>query len=300
MEPSTLVEINPSLTPAEIAEAFDYRDFLGFLKAYAWVCKQLRTPEHYAVATRRLVESLADQNVTYAEITLSAGVVLWKGEDFAPIFDAVQTVAERSRVQVRWILDIVRQFAMDDAWQVAEWAAERVGDGVVAIGIGGDEARGPAPLFSKLFAWAKDQGLHLHAHAGETAGPESIWDALEIGAERIGHGISAVSDPALLEYMRVKRIPVEICLTSNSMTGACPAGAKHPLRSIYDAGVPVILNTDDPALFRCSLDEEYQLAAEKFGFSEPEMRGMARNGFRFAFERSISAWAGSMDPFAKE
>lgn len=297
VEPETLREIDPSLTEEEIRSAFEYPDFLGFLKAYAWVCKRLRTPEHYAIATRRLLERMEQENVSYAEITVSAGVVLWKGEEFPPVYDAVQREAARSRVEVRWIIDIVRQFPIEDAWKVAELAAERVGDGVVAIGIGGDEARGPARLFAELYKWARDRGLHLHAHAGESTGPESIWEALEIGAERIGHGIAAVRDPSLIEYLRRNRIPLEICLTSNVKTGCVPSLDRHPLRTLYEAGVPVVLDTDDPALFGCTLKGEYELAAEQFGFTEPELQGIARNGFRFAFDRSVAAWAPSMGPF---
>jgi aminodeoxyfutalosine deaminase len=170
-------------------------------------------------------------------------------------------------------------------------------DGVVAIGIGGDEARGPAHLFAEVYAWARDRGLHLHAHAGESAGPESIWEALDIGAERIGHGIAAARDPALLEHLKRNCIPLEICLTSNVMTACVPSLEQHPVRSLYEAGVPLTLHTDDPALFRCSLRGEFELAAERFGFSEVELQGIARNAFRFAFDKSVAAWAGSMSPF---
>jgi aminodeoxyfutalosine deaminase len=297
VEPETLLEIDASLTSAEIDAAYHYPDFLGFLKTYAWVCKRLRTPEHYAIATRRLLETLAAQNVSYVEITLSAGVVLWKKDEFQPVFEAVAREAARSRVDVRWILDIVRQFPMEDAWRVAELAAERVGDGVVAIGIGGDEARGPARNFFEVYRWARDHGLHLHAHAGETTGPQSIWEALDIGAERIGHGTGALGDPALIEYLRSHHVPLEICLTSNVLTGAVSCIEKHPVRALYDSGLSLILNTDDPALFRCTLEGEFALA-RKLGFTEPELRGIARNGFRFAFDHTISAWAKSMDPFA--
>jgi aminodeoxyfutalosine deaminase len=296
VDPSVLREIDPGIPDEELESVFGYRDFLGFLKSYAWVCKRLARPEHYAIATRRLLERLAAERVSYAEITLSAGVILWKGDAFGPVYEAVQREAARSRVDVRWILDIVRQFSMEDAWRVAELAAERVGDGVVAIGIGGDEARGPAEKFADLYKWARDRGLHLHAHAGETTGPEGVWAALEIGAERIGHGIGAVGDPALLEYLRRGQIPLEICLTSNVRTGCVKSLDQHPVRSLYDAGVPITLNTDDPALFQCSLNGEFDLAAKRFEFSEVELQGIARNAFRFAFERSISAWAGSMAP----
>jgi aminodeoxyfutalosine deaminase len=284
VEPETLREIDPSLTREEVDAGYRYSDFLGFLKAYVWVAKKLSKPEHYAIATRRLLERLHEQGVQYAEITISAGVVIWKGEDFAPVYDAVQAEAERSRVDVRWIIDAVRQFAIEDAWKVARLAAERTGAGVVAIGIGGDEARGPARLFGEVFAWAHDHGLRLHAHAGESAGPKSVWEALDIGAERIGHGVNAIRDPNLMEFLRANQVPLEICLTSNVRTGVTESFDKHPVRSIYDLGVPIILNTDDPALFKTSLLKEFAIARDRFGFNEAELAGIARNAFRFAFD----------------
>jgi adenosine deaminase/aminodeoxyfutalosine deaminase len=114
-------------------------------------------------------------------------------------------------------------------------------------------------------------------------GPESIWDALALGAERIGHGIAAVRDPALLRHLREKDIPLEICITSNLVTGVVPRLEDHPVRRLFDSGVPIVLNSDDPAMFRCSLAGEYRLAAERFGFTEAELGRIAENGFRYAF-----------------
>src|SRR5690606_14267347 len=142
------------------------------------------------------------QNVRYAEITISAGVILWKGREFAPIFDALQAEAVRSPVKVRWVLDAIRQLGAEHAIEVAKLAAERVSEGVAAFGIGGDEGRGPVEWFGGVFQFARDAGLHLTIHAGETAGPESVWGAVRLGAERIGHGIRAAEDPALLDYLR--------------------------------------------------------------------------------------------------
>lgn len=289
IEPATLREIDPRLSEEEVGEVFGFTSFAGFLKSYGALCKRMTRPEHYAIATRRLLESLHAQQVEYAEITLSAGVILWKGEAFAPIYEAVQREAARSQVRVRWIIDAVRQFPIEDARRAVELAAERVSDGVVAIGIGGDEERGPASWFRDLFAEARDRGLRLTAHAGESAGPESVWEALAIGAERIGHGIRAVEDPALMEHLRAKQIPLEICITSNVCTGVTVDLAMHPVRAIYEAGVPIILNTDDPGLFRCTLDSEFALAAEQFGFTQEELRAVAANGFRYAFDPGSAA-----------
>ena len=285
VEPETLCELDPA-TPIERFRAlYSYADFDGFLKAFGAVGKRLRSPEDYGLITRRLLERLAAQNVRYAEIILAAGVVLWKGQEFAPIYDAVREAAAGSPVKVLWILDAVRQFGADQAMQVAEWAAERAGDGVVALSIGGSEARGPAGWFTEVFQFARRAGLRLTAHAGEGTSPQSVWAALELGAERIGHGISAIEDPGLLRHLRDRDIPLEVSITSNLVTGVVKRLEDHPVRRLYDAGVPIVLNTDDPAMFGCTLVGEYRLAASQFGFSEGELKGIAENGFKYAFGR---------------
>ena len=285
MEPETLHELDPATPVEEFRALYQYPDFESFLRAFGVVGKRLRGPDDYALITRRLLESLARQNVRYAEIIVAAGVVLWKGQEFAPIFEAICAAAAESPVQVRWILDAVRQFGTEHVMRVAELAAERVGDGVIAFGIGGSEERGPANQFGEAFRFARAAGLRLTAHAGESMGPQSIWDALELGAERIGHGIAAVRDEALMRHLRERDIPLEICISSNVVTGVVPRIEDHPLRRLYDAGVPIVLNSDDPAMFRCSLTGEYRLAAAHFGFTEEELEGLAANGFRYAFAK---------------
>lgn len=283
VEPETLLELDAALTREEIAAATSYSDFAGFLKSFVWVNKRLRKPEDYARVARRLFERLENEGVNYVEVTLSAGVVLWKQQPFAPVYDAVAREAARSRITVRWILDAIRQFGVETAKPVFELAAERVGDGVVAVGIGGDEERGPARWFADLYREARDKGLRLTCHAGETTGPASIWEALAIGAERIGHGIRAIEDPALLAQLIEKDVPLEVCITSNVRTGAVASLAEHPVKRLWDAGVPIVLSTDDPALFGCTLASEYDLAARVFGFTSEQLAELARNSFRYAF-----------------
>jgi aminodeoxyfutalosine deaminase len=283
VEPETLHELDPATPVEELRALYRYADFGAFLKAFAGVSQRLRSPADYGLITRRLLQRLAAQNVRYAEIIVSAGVVLWKRQEFAPIFEAISQAAAGSPVEVRWILDAIRQFGAEPAMQVAKLAAERVDRGVVAFGIGGNEERGPAEWFTGVFAFARGAGLHLTAHAGESMGPESVWAALKLGAERIGHGIAAAQDEALMRHLRAQNIPLEICITSNLITGVVPQLEAHPLRRLFDAGVPIVLNTDDPAMFGCSLVGEYRLAAQQFGFSEEELRGIAANGFRFGF-----------------
>lgn len=283
VEPETLREIDPSLTIEEIGAATSYTDFDGFIQSYIWVNRRLQSPAHYAIAARRLFEKLHSQNISYAEVTLSTGMMLWKGQDAAAIYEAVQHEALCARSGVRWILDAVRQFGAEAAKPVFELAAERINDGVVAIGLGGFEAGAPASDFAELYQHARDRGLHTVCHAGETTNAQNVWDALAIGAERIGHGIRAIEDPRLLAHLREKNIPLEICITSNVRTGAVATMRDHPVRKLFDAGVPVILNTDDPALFECTLPGEFRLARERFGFSEDELKLIAQQAFVFSF-----------------
>lgn len=283
IEPETLRELAPALSPEEIRSHYEFDDFLGFLRCFERITRHLREPQDYALAARRLLERLERENVRYVEITHSAGIVFWRGQDPEAVFQALRQAARGSAVEVRWIVDAVRQFGVEHVARVAEFAAAHVADGVVAFGIGGDEARGPARDFAEIYVQARKRGLRLTAHAGETEGPDSIWAALEIGAERIGHGIRAVEDPALVAHLADRQIPLEICISSNLATCAVPSLTEHPLRRLFDAGVPVTLNTDDPALFRTSLSREYELAMRAFGFTDPELEQVARNAFRFAF-----------------
>jgi len=280
IEADTLLAIDPSLSREEIEANLTCASFEEFLRGYVWVNKRLQTPEHYALATRHLLERLAAQDVTYAEITLSAGVVLWKGQDLAAVYEAIWRETLRSSVKAFWILDAVRHFGAEAGQRVAEFAVSRRGSGTVAFGIGGDEARGPAEWFRDVFAYARDSGLRLTCHAGETMGPESIWAALEIGAERIGHGIAAVRDETLMAVLRERNIPLEICISSNVCMGLVPSVEEHPVRRLYDAGVPIVLNTDDPAFFRTTLTREYELAERVFGLPVEELTA---NGFQYAF-----------------
>jgi adenosine deaminase/aminodeoxyfutalosine deaminase len=174
---------------------------------------------------------------------------------------------------------------VEEAARVFRKAAEmrREHPSIVGIGIGGDERRMAAEPFAALYAEAREAGLRLTAHAGETTGPESIWGALNIGAERIGHGLSAQMDPDLLEVLAERQVPVEICVTSNLRTGSCAGFADHPVRRYFDGGVMVTLNSDDPALFGSDLLGEYRLARRHFQFTEEQLRELAANSIEASF-----------------
>ncbi len=285
VEPETLLELDPALSMEEIRDACYFAVFQGFIRAYIWVNKRLSSPEHYAIAARHLLKRLSDENVEYVELNLSVGMMLWKEQDFEAIFRELRDEAQVSPVEVHWIFDAIRQFGREHVRRVAELAVEHAAEGVVALGIGGDELRAPADLFIDEFEFARSQGLAAVPHSGETGGPEAMWQALSLNPARIGHGIAAAQDERLMRYLRENDIPLEISITSNIATGAVPSYEAHPIRKLFDAGVPIVLNTDDPALFHTTLSNEYRLAAERYGFTPKELAQLAENSFRYALAR---------------
>lgn len=279
--------LDPCLTRTQVDTVWSFTNFAGFLECFKFIAQRLRGPKDYALITRQMMERLARHGVAYAEVTLGAGVVLWRGFDFGSVWRAIREAQREAReqwpVEVWWNLDAIRQFGPDHALEVARIAAKYAGDGVISFGIGGDEVAGPALELRDAYRFARDAGLRLTAHAGETAGPRSIRDALEIGAERIGHGIRAVDDPELMRRLREERIPLEVCITSNVKTGAVASLDAHPVRKLFDAGVPITLNTDDPGVFETDLKREFALARSVFGFTETELAGIAAAAGRFRF-----------------
>jgi adenosine deaminase/aminodeoxyfutalosine deaminase len=298
VEPQTLLEISRSKGRLEketrdwiserTRQGYRYRTFQDFLQAFKLVTLLLETPDDYAVATTRLIERLANQNVRYAEIIFAAGVVLWKKQPLEAIFEAVASAARAAQkafgVRVQWIFDAIRHFGAEHTREVLRWAERCRPLGVVALGIGGDESRGPAELFTEVFREARAMGLHGVAHAGEACGPESVRKAVELlRAERIGHGLTAAQDPAMLALLRDRRIPIEVCPTSNVATGVLARIEDHPLLQFLEAGLVVTLNTDDPAMFNTSLVDEYSLVARTFNLSREQILRLCQNAIRAAF-----------------
>jgi aminodeoxyfutalosine deaminase len=292
IQPETLIELRQHhrSTNTSIAEAdrlYSYQDFAGFLLAFKSVTDLLQTPADYELITYRLMEQLKAENVLHAEVYVSVGVCLWRKQDFAAIFEGLERGRQRGErdfgISLLWIFDAVRHFGAEAAQRVAELAVCFRDRNVVGFGIGGDERRAAPELFRDVYAYCHDHGLHLTAHAGETAGPDSIWGALNLKAERIGHGLTAAADPELIEELAQRQIPIEICLTSNLRTGCCPSIDQHPVRGYFDDGLMVTLNTDDPAMFRTSLSREYQFAQDHFDFTDEHLRELARNSFEASF-----------------
>ena len=292
IEPSTLVELRQrhgmdGASLAAVEQLYNYKDFAGFLTAFKDVTGHLRTPEDYELITYRLMERLKAQNVLHAEVIVSAGVCLWRKQEFGAIFEGLERGRQRGEkdfgISLVWIFDAIRQFGAEKAESVLDLAIQFSDRNVVAFGIGGDELAGPAEWFAGVYARAAEHGLHLTAHAGESTGPESIWGALNLKAERIGHGLTAVKDAELIEELAESQVPIEVCVTSNLRTGCCAALAQHPVRRYFDQGLMLTLNSDDPAIFSTSLVAEYGLVQEAFGFTDEHLRELARNSFEASF-----------------
>jgi len=293
--PETLVELSQAndavpLTLDAAKQVYSYTDFPSFLMSFKAVTQRLHTAADYETITYAMLRDLAAQGIRHAEAYISIGILY----HFARLdVDEVMAAIERGRVRgekdfgisLLWIIDAVRHFGLEECARVFRKAAELQHQypSVVGIGIGGDEARGPAQDFRELYAEAKAAGLHLTCHAGESTGPQSIWAALNIGAERIGHALTAQQDLDLIEVLAQRQIPLELNITSNLRTGCCPALLEHPARRYFEEGLMVTLNSDDPPFFGATLLDEYLLAHTEFELSLDQLREIAANSIEASF-----------------
>jgi adenosine deaminase/aminodeoxyfutalosine deaminase len=295
IKPETLVELSKrhDAEPLSLEDAkalYQYENFLGFLMSFKAVTERLKGPDDYELITYNMIKELAAQGVVHAEVYISFGIIyFWKKAEVEPYVAAIERGRLRGEKEfgttVLWIIDAVRHFGVDEAAKVFRKAAELKAEypSIVGIGIGGDEARGGADLFRELYAEAKAAGLRLTAHAGESCGPESVWSAINIGAERIGHALTAQNDRELLDVLAVKQIPLEINVTSNLRTGCCKGLDEHPVKLYFESGLMVTINSDDPPMFGSDLLGEYVLVQERFEFSLEQMREVAANSVEASF-----------------
>jgi aminodeoxyfutalosine deaminase len=281
----------PARTLDELRAFYQFTDFAHFIDVYGTIINCLRTPDDFALIVEEFGATMAEQNIRYAEVTWSpVSLVLRLMLPFGDLLAAVNRGRESARarygVEIRWITDIVRNSYAHgiDGMETAEWAVEGRDHGVVGLGLGGLEPGFGPELFVAPFEYARSRGLHSVPHAGEASGPPSIWGALRLlGAERIGHGIRAIDDPELVTYLRDHQIPLEVCPTSNVCTGVVPSLESHPIRRLFDAGVYLTVNSDDPPMFNTTLTDEYLALHRSLGFSVDEIEQLVINGVRAAF-----------------
>ncbi|HEY8302909.1 MAG TPA: adenosine deaminase [Jatrophihabitans sp.] len=274
--------------PDKLADYFTFTDFAHFIEVYLSVVDLIRDAEDVWTLTYDIGRDLAAQNVRYAELTLTPYSSVARGiapEAFCDaVEDARRRVAEDHGVQLRWCFDIPGEAGVEAGDITLDIALLMRPDGLVSFGLGGPELGVPRSLFADHFKAARAAGLHSVPHAGESTGPESIWEALDaLGAERIGHGIAAAQDERLLARLRDDAIPLEVCPTSNVCTRAVGSLAEHPLPALVAAGVPVTINSDDPPMFSTSLNNEYEVAAELLGLDTRGIADLAKAAVRAAF-----------------
>jgi adenosine deaminase/aminodeoxyfutalosine deaminase len=310
--PATLVELSSRhdahpMTLAEAESYYQFDDFTGFIEGFKAVTRRLIDPEDYELVAWRMMLHLAEQGVVHAEVFISVGVIyMWRNFDpraLEPIFDGLERARERAErelgLTIYWIFDAVRHFTVEEAERVFRKAAKMRLDfpSIIGIGLGGDERRAGSEAFRSLYSEAARAGLRLTNHAGETTGPEAIWEALSVGSERIGHALSAIQDAKLVQELKTRGTVLELNPTSNVRTGVCASFTEHPLRRYFDAGLLVTLNSDDPAFFGSDVANEYLLAHTEQGFTREELRRLAANSIRASFlpEPAKAAWLVRID-----
>ncbi|SCK36966.1 adenosine deaminase [Streptomyces sp. WMMB 714] len=274
--------------PAALREFFTFTDFAHFIEVYLSVVDLLRDAEDIRLLTYEVARDLARQQVRYAELTVTPFSSTSRGIPDAAFLEAIEDArhaAERELgVVMRWIFDIPGEAGIPAAEETARIATAAPPDGLIAFGLGGPEIGVPRPQFKPYFDRAIASGLRSVPHAGETTGPETIWDALEsLRAERIGHGTSAVQDPQLLHHLAEQQIPLEVCPTSNVATRAVHDLDAHPLREMVEAGVLVTINSDDPPMFSTDLNTEYAIAARLLSLDAAGIAALAKNAVRASF-----------------
>ncbi|MDQ0940396.1 adenosine deaminase [Streptomyces sp. V1I1] len=274
--------------PEALADYFSFTDFAHFIEVYLSVVDLIRTPEDVRLLTFEVARDMARQNIRYAELTVTPFSSTRRGIDesafMAAIEDARKAAEAEFGVVLRWCFDIPGEAGLEAAEETARLAVDLRPDGLVSFGLGGPEIGVPRPQFKPYFDRAIAAGLHSVPHAGETTGPQTIWDALnDLRAERIGHGTSATQDPKLLAHLAEHRIPLEVCPTSNLATRAVRDLDEHPVKEMVAAGVLVTINSDDPPMFGSDLNNEYAVAARLLQLDERGLADLAKNAVEASF-----------------
>jgi aminodeoxyfutalosine deaminase len=275
--------------PDELREFFAFRDFAHFIDVYLSVVDLIRTPEDVRMLTYEVARDMSvGQRLRYAELTCTPYTSVVRGipiEAYTEAIEDARVAAERDfGLVMRWIYDIPGESGIPAAEATVSYALDHAPDALVGFGLGGPEIGVPRPQFQPHFDAARAAGLRSVPHAGETTGPETVWDAVRLlGAERIGHGTSSAADPALLAHLADAGIVLEVCPTSNIATRAVTTMDEHPLRTFVEAGVPVTINSDDPPMFGTTLNGEYAVAADLLGLDEDGVADLARSAVRASF-----------------
>jgi adenosine deaminase len=312
MRPGTVVEL-AGRYGVELPEGlrdgrYEFRDFRHFIDEWVAGLECLREPGDFRRIAVEFCEDEAAQGVRYAEVSFSLpdhrGRIRDWDETLLAVLEGLAEGGERNGIVCRVYVDVVRGIDMAHSRRAMEVATRHVDEGVLGIGLGGEERFPPEP-YADIFREGIANGLRSIPHAGETHGPASIRGAIDaLGAERIGHGIRVLEDPDLVAEVRERGIGFDVCPTSNLMTRSAPSTAEHPLPAMLDAGLLCTLASDDPSMFHAFLTDEYELCRRAFGFDDRAIAALAGNGVRASFapaelkaelDRAIADWIGDED-----
>lgn len=269
-----------------LKQKFQFRDFGHFIDTWVWKNNFIREYEDLTLIADAVAASLVEQGVIYSELMFSPGDFARHGLELGPITEAIRRGLGRheSRITTPLILDLIRDFGPEKGRRWLEEAYEVKDLGIVGIGIGGSEGQFPPDVYADIYRRGRDLGFHTTAHAGEAAGPESVWGAVRaLEVERIGHGTRAAEDPVLMEYLQKHQIAIEACPLSNLRTGVVKDLKEHPIKRFLDDGFQVSVNTDDPAMFHTSLVGEFMALHKTFGFGYGDVKRLTTNAIAAAF-----------------
>lgn len=271
---------------SSLRQKLRFKDFPSFLKTFIWTTSFLREYDDFTFVASKVAEDLVLQNIQYVEAFYSFGTIDRQELDAQRVTESIRKGLEihSDEIETKLVADLVRDYGPEQGWVWLQEIKDLSDLGVIGIGIGGSEHEFPPEPYKHIYDRARDFGLRTSAHAGEAAGPESIWGAVRtLKADRIGHGTRAIEDPDLVEYLSEEKIPIELCPLSNIKTGIVADISSHPVRQYFDSGLLVTINTDDPKLFNSSLAEEYSLLHEEMGFSLADIRTLSLNGIEAAW-----------------
>jgi adenosine deaminase len=256
-----------------LTERFVYKDFPQFIEAWIWKNQFLREYDDFTFIAEETARDLTGQHIRYAEMFFSPSACAGRGLEVQRLAYAVRKgISLVPGIEIALTADLVRDYGPESEMRTLHALNEVRDCGVIGIGIGGSEHEYPPEPFAALYREARKMGFRTTAHAGEAAGPQSVWGAIrELEVERIGHGTCVLQDPELLDYLIEHRIPLELCPISNIRTGAVKTLREHPIRACFDRGAIISVNTDDPKMFNTSLAEEYRSLVEECGFTRQEI-----------------------------
>jgi len=267
-----------------------YSNFIQFIKVWLWKNSFITKYEDFEELAYQVLQSLSHQNVKYVEAFYSPRDFTFRNKKLSACGITESLIKGKKRafddfgIHSEFIVDVVRDYGPRMAMNLIKELTNYLGQGLIGIGLGGSEKLFPAGLFIKVYQEARDRGFRLTAHAGEAAGAKSIWAALdELGAERIGHGLRAYEDPRLIDYLKERQIPLEMCVVSNIKTQVCKSFKEHPVKNYFKEGLMVTVNSDDPTMFNTSITNEYLVLIKKFGFSLKEIKQINLNSIEASF-----------------